>query len=482
MRIKLDKQVETIRLYFLEVAKTAEDRTLPARLVIIRRFYKWMDKNGYAIETLTPSQFLEYEQLLFGTEMMPTSRFVVLRGARNHLIWLFEHGLCPCDPRTLPETLPQKPIEHLTVTLPGFAEEFLASIATHKKDTTCKSYQQTLRHLHNFLNLSKVDLSNFAAHEMNQFHEYLLARKLKPTLRLHHIVLARTYLRWLYERKLISQNPDETMRRIPLPRVPLALPRPLSPEYDQLFQDAFLASSNFLVRSFHLMRHTGIRLGELKSLPFDCVRTDLDGNSLLKVPLGKMDTERLVPLAPDVLDLIKKLQETARQRSKGAYPRGLFIGRNCLPLKVGTFRVAFRDTKQRLILAGKIVETPEEPIHPHRLRHTYATSLLTGGMSIVVLQKLLGHRSIRMTLRYAEVVPIKIFEDYYAALKLSEARLYTDAVDGSKPQANLGHRKLIADLIFTMRKCTEGASPRKNRRIETLISNAEQLSRDISRL
>jgi integrase len=262
------------------------------------------------------------------------------------------------------------------------------------------------------------------------------------------------------------------------------MPRPLSQEQDQNFEEAFLASTSPLILGFYVMRHTGIRIGELRGLAFDCVRSNLDGQPLLKVPLGKMDNDRLVPLAPKTLDVIKKLQGIARKDQSAAWtPQTLFVSRRGRQYAIGAFHRAFLDVKLRLILDGRIIEARDEPINPHRLRHTYATTLLTGGISIVVLQKLLGHRSIRMTLRYAAVVPTKAIEDYFAALKILAARQqYLEPVDRRQPSARLGHRKLVADLILLLRSHDDGAAPAKIRRTAEIIRKVEQLGRDIAKL
>lgn len=56
------------------------------------------------------------------------------------------------------------------------------------------------------------------------------------------------------------------------------------------------------------MRWTGLRVGELSKLPRDCLKTDIKGNTFLKVPLGKLNTERLVPLNPKIIELIHKIK------------------------------------------------------------------------------------------------------------------------------------------------------------------------------
>lgn len=484
MRIKLENQPETFKLYFIDIAKSIHDTTLQAKFVNINRFYRWMSINGFSAEAITAEQFSAYEKYMLDIPMMAATRSTVVCAARSHLKWLFERGLCSLDPASIIGPVQRKPFKRLDIELPDIAKQFLASVAPHKKANTCNSYRHCLRSFYEFLRKSNVDIAHFTLTEMNLFQEYLFSRELCPSQHRKNVAISLIYLRWLFSLNRIAIDPDESLRKVMMPRLPQALPRPLSPQYDQLFQEEFLASDNFIMRSFYVMRHTGLRIGELVSLPFDCMHTSPDGNICLKVPLGKMDTERLVPLRPNVVLLIKELQEAARQRTKnGAHPRGLFVHSSGRRLKSHSFHYAFVDLKKRLILSGKIVETAAEPINPHRLRHTYATTLLTGGMNIVVLQKLLGHRAIRMTLRYAEVVPTKITEDYFAALNVLETHRALEVDKNFHPEVTkIGHRKLIADLIFILRNAANGASPKKSNKIEGLIEQIEKLNRDISRL
>ncbi len=87
-----------------------------------------------------------------------------------------------------------------------------------------------------------------------------------------------------------------------------------------------------------------------------------------------------------------------------------------------------------------------------------------------------------MTLRYAAVVPSKVIDDYFAALKVLATQNYIEAPETIKPLIDLGHRKILADLVFMLKKRTEDAAPAKSRRGAELIRKAEQLSRDISKL
>ncbi len=63
-----------------------------------------------------------------------------------------------------------------------------------------------------------------------------------------------------------------------------------------------------------------------------------------------------------------------------------------------------------------------ERVHPHRLRHTYATELLRNGVSLIGVMKLLGHKTLRMTLRYVEVTNEDLGREYLSAIDKARLR------------------------------------------------------------
>lgn len=483
MTINLTSQPEAFRLYIQNLFPQALEKNTDARFTTLRRFHQWLKQHSYTVETLTASQADEYSKYHLTKTKGPQRRQIIFHITRNYLTWLYENGHSRLDPAKLKAPIIRPTFAKLEVVLPNYADEYLGSLVTHLRPSSRHAHRVSVRHLHNFLAQVGFDIAEFGDKEMRGFLEYLVKRKIGPSSRCGRMVLSRMYLRWLYERGLVKNDPDFTLRKIQLPRIPLAMPRPLSLNQDQLFEQYFLASPSFLTQGFYIMRHAGLRIGELKNLPFDCIRINIDGQALLKVPIGKLANDRLVPLTPKTFEVIKKIQTHARQMTpNNGEPQALFVGRHGRPLGLSYFFSAFADAKQNLILGNKIVETKAEPINPHRLRHTFATTLLTGGMNIVVLQKLLGHRAIRMTLRYAAVVPSKVIDDYFAALKVLATQNYIEAPETIKPLIDLGHRKILADLVFMLKKRTEDAAPAKSRRGAELIRKAEQLSRDISKL
>ena len=151
------------------------------------------------------------------------------------------------------------------------------------------------------------------------------------------------------------------------------------------------------------MRRTGLRLGELQRLERECLRENGAGQTFLKVPLGKMLNERLVPLDATTLGLVQELRSRARPESKW-----LIEGARERPLSAQMYRA-------ELSRLGSDIPLPE-PLTSHRLRHTFATSLLSGGMSLTGIMRLLGHRDQRMTLRYAQIGDETVGREYFEAL------------------------------------------------------------------
>jgi integrase len=98
------------------------------------------------------------------------------------------------------------------------------------------------------------------------------------------------------------------IRREDIPRLPQRLPRPLTAEQDELLQQEFLRRNDLGGNAFLLIRHTGMRIGECADLSFDCLRSTGPNQWAVHVPLGKLKTERMVPVDTFVCELVRRLQ------------------------------------------------------------------------------------------------------------------------------------------------------------------------------
>jgi len=143
-----------------------------------------------------------------------------------------------------------------------------------------------------------------------------------------------------------------------------------------------------------LLRGTGLRLGELLDLEVDCLRELPRHGTWLKVPLGKLNTERVVPLDADTLTVLDAWMSIRGRQRALTHPRHgrpvdfLFV---IAGARIGSTRIR-RGIDDATRAAGLLGPTGQPlRITPHQLRHTYATSLVNAGMSLQALMALLGH-------------------------------------------------------------------------------------------
>lgn len=201
------------------------------------------------------------------------------------------------------------------------------------------------------------------------------------------------------------------------PRLPQPLPRFLPPDADRRLTDALEVSPHRLAAdALLLQRGCGLRIGELLDLELDAV-IDLPGSgSWLKVPLGKLDTERMVPIDAQILTLIDRI---TTHRSPGRpipHPRTgrpadfLFTAHGH---RIGQNRL--RKELNRAATAAGIGH-----VTPHQLRHTYATALVNAGVSLQALMAILGHVSAEMSLRYGHLFDTTVRAEYERALDLAK--------------------------------------------------------------
>ena len=199
------------------------------------------------------------------------------------------------------------------------------------------------------------------------------------------------------------------IRREDIPRLPQRLPRPLTAEQDELLQQEFHVRNDLGGNVFLLIRHTGMRIGECADLSSDCLRSTGPNQWAIHVPLGKLKTERMVPVGPFVCEFVHRLRFF---RFLDPLPvDGRLLAR---PGAKDTLLRHFRDYLHQVChslgLSTRIV--------PHQFRHTYASEMLRAGMSLTAVMKLLGHTSPDMTMQYLDVT----LNDLQRAFELARSK------------------------------------------------------------
>lgn len=205
-----------------------------------------------------------------------------------------------------------------------------------------------------------------------------------------------------------------------VPRLPRPLPRGLAPHIDAaLLHEVARLDDGFARAGIILLRRAGLRLGELLDLQVGCVIDYGPTGIWLRVPLGKLGTERSVPLDADTVNVLDTW--VAQRGTQRPHPNAR-TGEQC--------DYMFAERGQRLrgwrirrgletaVTAAALTGPGGQPLNvtPHQLRHTYATELANAGMSLQGLMALLGHVTPEMTLRYAALASPTLRASYDEAM------------------------------------------------------------------
>jgi integrase/recombinase XerC len=228
------------------------------------------------------------------------------------------------------------------------------------------------------------DLTLAAPRDIDSFIEAERARGLSPVTINLRVSQLREFFHFLIEEGVMARHP--VSRRRHHLAVPQTLPRPV-PDSDLVrFFKAVDSVRDRLI--FLLMLRCGLRVSEACALAWD----DVDLPSLsVRVNGGKGDVDRIAYLAPDVEQSLR-LWQTRRIASPWLFPSR----------KVAGFHIGRRNVY--VMMRNYLSDAGLEGRHsPHSLRHTFATHLLNAGVTLEVLKELMGHCSIRMTLRYTQL-------------------------------------------------------------------------------
>jgi len=200
----------------------------------------------------------------------------------------------------------------------------------------------------------------------------------------------RAFYRFLLERDpSLGENPCASLRP---PRSPRRLPKALSP--DEAVRLVAIAGDDPLALRdralFELAYSSGLRLSELAGV--DVERVDLEGGEVRV--WGKGAKERIVPVGAAARTAIRAwLPARATMASEGA--AALFVGRNGA-------RVSPRTIERRLAAWAAKQGLPQH-VHPHMLRHSFASHVLQSSGDLRAVQEMLGHASIASTQVYTHL-------------------------------------------------------------------------------
>ena len=286
------------------------------------------------------------------------------------------------------------------------------NLATTLRPNTIANYRQTVRHFLRYLHKSHphVRKPSQLRRDPHILGFLRILHRQQPQLkngsRSMYLIKLRRLLNDLAER-CHSPALEGLLTRDDLPPKDIYLPKPLSPPDDNLLDRFLRAQDDLIANALLLMRATGIRIGECRSLTTDCLYPVGPDQWTLKIPLGKLHTERWLPLDNDTHALITRLLALRPASPSAPNANLLLITRKGRPLRYDRMRKALAHAASQAGCRAHVT--------PHKLRHSFATEMIRAGVSLPALMCLLGHKSIRMTLSYVQVTPNDLHQQYRQA-------------------------------------------------------------------
>ncbi|MGE0356673.1 MAG: tyrosine recombinase XerC [Burkholderiales bacterium] len=233
------------------------------------------------------------------------------------------------------------------------------------------------------------EASALAAADIRRFVAALHGRGLAPRSLARLLSSWRGYFDWLLKRREIAANPCKGIRA---PRAARTLPASLSPdEATRLVALEDDSDAGIGDRAlFELAYSCGLRVSELTGLDVGAV----DARTGEARVTGKGAKTRIVPVGAPALEALARWLPV-RERLAAAGETALFVGRAGRRLSP---REVQRRIKRRAAAAGLAVD-----VHPHMLRHSFASHVLQSSGDLRAVQEMLGHASIASTQVYTHL-------------------------------------------------------------------------------
>jgi integrase/recombinase XerD len=280
-------------------------------------------------------------------------------------------------------------------------EGFLALLAARRAPRTVDAYRRDLADLAAHLRGSPATAS---AEQVEAWLADLRARGQAPSSIARRAAAARSFYRHLVA---LGQRADNPAAEVDLPRRRRRLPRSLSLGEVERLIDAANGTTPRSLRDralVELLYGAGLRVSEAVGLERGGV--DLDGRTVRCV--GKGDKERVVPLGVQAVEALRRYLARGRPYLDRRHHPQLFLNAQGGGLTRGG---AFLILRRLAATAG----LEPERIHPHLLRHSFATHLLEGGADLRSVQEMLGHADLGTTELYTHVSDRRRRETYFSA-------------------------------------------------------------------
>ena len=280
-------------------------------------------------------------------------------------------------------------------------EGFLALLATRRAPKTVEAYRRDLAALAAWFDRP---IGRISTEQLEQYVAELRAAGLSPATIGRRVAAIRSFFR---HQTLLGARVDNPAAELQLPRRRRTLPRTLSPAEAERLVEAAAGTTPRALRDralVELLYGAGLRVSEAVGLQKSSV--DLEGR--LVRCLGKGSKERVVPIGRQAVQALRRYLARGRPFLDSRHRPELFLNAKGGGLtRAGAFLILRR-------LAAKAGLEPER-VHPHLLRHSFATHLLEGGADLRSVQEMLGHADLATTELYTHVSDRRRRELYFQA-------------------------------------------------------------------
>jgi len=280
-------------------------------------------------------------------------------------------------------------------------ERFLLTLQARRSPRTVDAYKRDLAALHAQTGRPVGDAT---AGDLEAWVATMRAQGLAASTIARRVSAVRSYFRHLV---LIGARAENPAASVQLPRRPRTLPRALSPAETERLIDAANGTMPRALRDralVELLYGAGLRVSEAVGLEKNGVSLE---ERVVRV-VGKGSKERLVPLGRPAAEAVRRYLALGRPHLDRRYRPELFLNaRGGALTRAGAFLILRKLADRAGLEPGRV--------HPHLLRHSFATHLLEGGADLRSVQEMLGHADLGTTERYTHVSDRRRREVYFQA-------------------------------------------------------------------
>jgi integrase/recombinase XerD len=298
-------------------------------------------------------------------------------------------------------------------TLAPEVEAFLAVTSARLAPRTVEAYRRDLSALAAWLGRSPATATR---EELEEYLAELRGKGLAASTIARRVASMRSLFR---HPLLVGAREDNPAAEIGLPRRARRLPRTLSAGEAERLVEAASETTPRALRDralVELLYGSGLRVSEAVGLE----RSGVDLEERLVRTVGKGGKERVVPLGRSAVDALRRYMARGRPFLDRRHRPELFLNAQGGALtRAGAFLILRRLAEKAGLEPGRV--------HPHLLRHSFATHLLEGGADLRSVQEMLGHADLATTELYTHVTDRRRRDAYFDAHPHARRRLKVSA-------------------------------------------------------